>query len=177
MADKIDGADTGFPAQMANCDVVHIASRVVRAIYGLSVSQAAGQGDGFPIEADLTRTKDALGDLVKIIDCYAVEPSLDCPESNGLLFFDIPPFPALDEVQNVDVKALMNRLKIMYVEMVNAQSGRLTTGFNPNDINRLKTYITSMQRLITDYIEQETPNDYPESVPTVPSPDAGKLGQ
>ena len=154
-----------LPTRISNMQICYVCSFLRDWHYSIMKSQAADQSDGFVIAADLERLKDRVGDARAQWDFLNSLPLLDCPESHGVLDYEVPMLEVLPEPENKDVKLIANMLVMMHREFITCQSARLITGIQVWDYGRGVTYFDSITTLIDSYIEPRTPSDWPKSSP------------
>ena len=154
-----------LPTRISNMQICYVCSFLRDWHYSIMKSQAADQSDGFVIAADLERLKDRVGDARAQWDFLNSLPLLDCPESHGVLDYEVPMLEDLPEPENKDVKLIANMLVMMHREFTTCQSSRLITGIQVWDYGRGVTYFDNITMLIDSYIEPRTPSDWPKSSP------------
>lgn len=167
MADEI-------PTSISNMDIVYVDELLVDFHYQLAKASAADQTDGFPVEADMIRLKDRIGDLAAKWSFLSQQPFLDAPETHGRAMYDVPMFEEVNEPSNRDVKRLMNFVEMIHREVTLSQSSRMTNGIGAHDTARGLSYIENLTGLVDNYIEIRTPNDFPEVSPKEPQVGPGR---
>ena len=165
-----------LPDRIPNMQLCYIASYLRDWHFSVMKSQAADQADGFVIAGDLARLKDRVADAHVQWDFLHSMPLLDCPESHGVLDYEVPMLEDLPEPENKDVKLIANMLTMIHREFVTCQSARLITGIQEWDYGRGITYFENITNLIDSYIETRTPNDWPKSAPEESQVGAGRGG-
>lgn len=154
-----------LPTAISNMDLVYVGELLVDFHYQLAKASAADQADGFPVEADMNRLEDRIGDLAAKWDFLAQQPFLDAPETHGRALYTIPLFEEVAEPSNRDVKRLMHFIEMVHREIVLCQSARMASGIGEHDATRGLSYIANLTGLVENYIKIRTPNDFPEVSP------------
>jgi hypothetical protein len=165
-----------LPERIPNMQICYVASYLRDWHYSVNKSQAADQADGFVVMADLVRLKDRVADALIQWAFLHEMPLLDCPESHGVLDYEVPVLEDLPEPENKDVKLISNMLVMVHREFVTCQSARLITGIQEWDYGRGVTYFNNITTLIDSYIEPRTPNDWPKAAPEEDQVGAGRGG-
>lgn len=165
-----------IPEQIPNMQICYVLSFLRDWHYSIGKSQAADQADGFPVLADMTRLKDRIADIKVQWGFLANVPLLDCPESHGILQHKVPKLEEISEPENKDVKLIMNYIRMMHFEFVTCQSARMITGIQIHDKLRGETYFDSLEKLVTEYIDPRTPNDWPDAAPEEAQVGGGHTG-
>lgn len=159
---------TDLPTEISNMDITYADSLIVDFHYQVAKSSAADQADGFPLEADMIRLEDRIGDLEAKLAFLSVTPLLDAPETHGRALYEVPTFTEVPIPSNRDIVRIMNFLEMFHREMTLSQSSRMTNGISGHDSGRYMSYISNLRGLIENYIKERTPNDFPEVSPKEP---------
>ena len=157
--------ENNLPERIPNMQICYVLAYMKDWYYSVMKSQAADQADGFVVAGDLIRLKDRVGDANVQWEFLHSMPLLDCPESHGILSFEVPQLDELPIPENKDVKLISNMIVMMHREFATCQSARLITGIQEWDYGRGITYFENITNLIDSYIEQRTPNDWPKAAP------------
>ena len=165
-----------LPERIPNMQLCYVSAYLRDWHYSVLKSQAADQADGFPIAADMVRLKDRVGDAKVQWEFLHQQPILDCPESHGLLDYEVSMLEELPEPENKDVKLIANMLVMMHREFITCQSARLITGIQQWDYARGISYFDNIIALIGNYVEPRTPNDWPKASPEETPVGAGRGG-
>ncbi|OYT64171.1 hypothetical protein B6U67_00785 [Methanosarcinales archaeon ex4484_138] len=178
MADETgDQVNENLPEKISNISILNFLHHLRDAHYEVGKCASSGQTDGFTVEADLKRLKDMIADLHKLWEFICLEPSLDCPESSHTIYYEVPKIDVITPTpENRDIQYILMYIKMMYMEMANSQSARLVTGLQPADKERGKAYLDRIDVFVKDYLETNTPNDFPKATPEEPTPTPGRLG-
>lgn len=163
-----------IPTEISNMDIVYLDELLIDFHYQLGKSSSADQTDGFPVEADMLRLKDRIEDFAVAWEFMAKQPFLDTPESHGRKLYPVPMFEETPEASNRDIRRLMYFIEMMHREITLSQSARMANGVGVHDAERGLSYINNLRGLVGEYIEQRTPNDYPEVSPKAPQVGAGR---
>jgi hypothetical protein len=160
-------------AQINNHDIAGLARRMSRFVDEMqkSVSSEVSQTNEF----DVTRAKTYLNAIESYQSWVNAQPQLDLPETHPLRITvsDGPELIALENESTVDLVYLIHLAR---VELVNSQSARNGSGLIEFDSLRLTSVIQKAGKLITEYIEQVTPLDLPESSPMQEGAVPGRSG-
>ena len=157
-----------IPEEIGNTDIKRLLAGLVIFDFQLAKSSAADQSDGFPVEADMTRLVDRIGDILSWVTYASSQPLQDAPETHGRIYYPVPVFEEVPEPSNIDVNRLRDSIKLFYMEMVFSQSARNTNGIGTFDTGRALSYIASITSMVEDYIKPRTPNDLPNVSPINP---------
>jgi len=163
-----------LPTAISNMDVVYATKLIVDFHYQVAKASAADQTDGFPVEADMVRLEDRIGDLSAKLAFLAETPYLDMPESHGRALYPVPMFEEVPEPSNRDIQRIMHFLEAVHREMVFGQSARMTNGISEHDTVRNVSYVDNLRGLVEKYIKPRTPNDFPEVSPKAPQVGPGR---
>lgn len=158
-------------AQTLNLDVVGIANRINRFINELQMSQSSNVS--LTLEADKVRFSSYVTALRFLVGHVVAEPQLDLPETNPL-FYDVRDTPALLDVENENVQHLSLLLKTAKDELMLSQSSRLSTGLISFDRDRFLAILDKCENYLSDYVQNATPLDLPESSPRAALQGPGK---
>jgi hypothetical protein len=166
-------------AHTLNHDVYSLCTRIHRFCQEIHHSASSGA-------ADLMSSWDAirLKDYIRAIRTYrqwvTSQPFLDLPETHQgegrELEFPDSKLERLPEVDNLSVVDCCNLLSVCQNELIHSQSSRQASGLIEFDAKRLDAIIDKVESLLTDYIEQATPLDMPESSPSRVMSGPGKTG-
>lgn len=154
-----------LPERIPNLQICYVLAYMRDWYFSVMKSQAADQADGFVVEGDMVRLKDRVGDAKVQWEFLHSQPLLDCPESHGVLDFEVPMLDDLPTPENKDVKLISNMIVMIHREFCTCQSARLITGIQEWDFGRGITYFENITQLIDSYIETRTPNDWPKAAP------------
>lgn len=159
--------------QTYNHDVAGFWRRINRFITELdkSVSSTGSQMNEYDQERLLTYLT-----AIRTYHAWVVaQPQLDLPETHPRVIQLEPP-ESTGIAENESVRDVITLLEIARDELVNGQSGRVGSGITPFDSNRLIAVIDKAENFLTDYIQQVTPLDLPESSPMRAITEPGKGG-
>ena len=177
MADEpSDEVNENLPEDVSNISILNCLHHLRDAHYETGKCASSGQADGFTVEADLIRLKDMIADLHKLWEFVCTEPSLDCPKCSGAIHYAMPMIDAIPEPENRDIQYILKYIKMMYMELANSQSARLVTGLQPADKIRGKAYLERIDLFVSNYLETNTPNDFPDAFPEEDRPTTGRIG-
>lgn len=146
-----------------NHDIMGLVRRINRFIIEIAQSQSAG--GSLIREADLTRLK-LFQVALKFYKTWVVsQPELDLPETHPEEMA-VPDPPDVMPSENESLKDVVIMYTKMRDELLNSQSGQVSTGLSEADARRFDDIIAKLDNFITDYIEETNPMDLPESTPT-----------
>lgn len=164
------------PTEIPNMDLCYAAASLRNWYISIMKSQSADQADGFPIEADMIRLKDRVGDLKVKWDHINEQPFLDCPEAQGCVVYAYPQLDELAIPENDDIIHIGNMIKLMHFEWGSSQSARMANGLQKFDYDRGVAFLGKVSSLIDNYITDRTPNDWPEASPEQAPVGPGRTG-
>lgn len=146
-----------------NHDIMGLVRRINRFIIEIAQSQSAG--GSLIREADLTRLI-LFQVALKFYKTWVVsQPELDLPETHPEEM-TVPDPPDVMPSENESLKDVVIMYTKMRDELLNSQSGQVSTGLSEADARRFDDIIAKLDNFITDYIEETNPMDLPESTPT-----------
>ena len=122
---------------------------------------------------DLTRLRTYLKALVTYKAWATNQPELDLPESHPQAYV-LPAGPDVVTTENESVADCLTHLDLLYREIVACQSARRSGGMLPFDSVRFDALIGKMEAFLTDFVDEATPLDLPESSPKVPATGHGR---
>lgn len=126
-------------------------------------------------EFDLSRLKSYMSAIRFYHDHIQAEPNLDLPETSPRLY-ELRPAPVVPEMENESLADICRLLELGRDELMNSQSARLGAKLISFDSFRLLQIVEKCERFLSDYVEQATPLDLPESSPRVAVTGDGKKG-
>lgn len=159
-------------AKTLNTDIVGYVARVDRFLN--EVMNAASSNTSHVKEADLLRLKSYLSGARSYLDHISNEPELDLPETNPKEYV-LPEAPVMKQIENESLADCCRLLELCRFEAVHSQTSLLSSGVIAFDKERQVKIIEKAERFISDYIEQVTPFDLPETSPKRELTGQGKL--
>lgn len=158
----------------SNHDVSGLSRRLNRFIIEVIKSASSNASDGLN-SFDRTRLLAYLTAIRAYVAWVVAQPALDLPETNprAIALVDDPEIPA---IENESVTDIVRLLVICRDELTSSQSARMATGLITYDAARHLAIVTKVENLVTQYIDQVTPVDTPESHPDTPSTGPGSTG-
>lgn len=156
-----------------NHDIAGLQRRINRFIYEMikSVSNAGSLLNQFDRERLITY----LNSIRVYVAWIVSQPLLDLPETSPREI-QLDPNPEWDLVENEAIIDIVRMLELARDEVVNSQSARNASGLNKFDEARILAMVEKVDKFITNYIDQVTPLDLPESSPMRSAASAGKGG-
>ena len=148
--------------EIFNQDVVFIIEHVNRYIEELTHSQSSPVNG--MIEGDKVRLRSYIAALRSARNWIQSQPMLDLPETHPRPF-KLETFPAVPEIENDALAHCVRILEALRTELVNSQSARMSSRFQPFDDVRLTTLVDRLESFLNNYIEVAEPLDLPESSP------------
>jgi len=136
-----------------------------------SVSSASSAFNEF----DQERLKSYLAEIDRCHDWIVAQPQLDLPESHPTEYA-LEEYPAVADVENEAVNALIKLFAVTRDELINSQSARDAAGLQSHDSKRLKAVIEKIRQFLDAYISQTQPTDLPESSPQATMSGPGRRG-
>jgi hypothetical protein len=168
----LSAANTSVVMVTCNSDIMHITSRINRAIYEMQHSQSAGITN--TIEPDRKRMEKAFADLRKHVDSIfsrGIPDNVKTQPEQVVL-----PDVAEKQIENDDYKAVIDQLYILRDEIIASASSRLGGGFLEPDHIRATEMLNRIDDLFTLFIPAISPVDNPESTPSVAMVGHGRQG-
>ena len=160
-------------AEVYNQDVASLCRRIAR--YADEVHKARSNAVADMSEFDITRVKSYSAGLRQFHAWIIGQPQLDLPEWTPTAE-NLPDWEDHDRVENEAVNDLVRDLHTMWFELVNSQSGRVSTGLVSFDSDRFIAQLDKLDSFVSDYIENVQPLDLPETTPTHETSGPGRLG-
>ena len=160
--------------EVFNHDIVMIYNYCQRAIKELLFSQSSGLS-GLNIEHDLSRVKTYIAALNALKAWVIDQPKLDLPETHPRQYILEDAIP-VEERESEVVNMLVNMFTALTNEMVHSASARMSSGLMIHDGNRFDLLTAKISAFLTDFVEQQTPLDFPESAPDEAMTPAGNKG-
>lgn len=126
-------------------------------------------------EHDLKRLNSYLEAIKAFKNWMISQPSLDMPETSpreidlgvdGLVF----------DMENDDLGIIVDLMNTIEMELVNSQSSRIATGLIQHDSLRFDTYVSKIEKFLTDFVATNNPLDLPETAPSAAVTGAGSTG-
>lgn len=145
-----------------NHDVAGLHQRINRFIEEMYKSASSNVSEF--INFDTVRLKSYLYAIVKYHEWIKAQPQLDLPETTPRVYL-LKPNPIIEDLENESVKDVIRMLELTRDEIVASQSSRRPSGMIKFDSVRLEAIIEKIEAFISDYVEQATPIDLPESSP------------
>ena len=161
------------PTGVFNLDVVYVNDKLCR--YAYEVMKSVSSSLAATTEFDIARLHKYLSDVDRAIAYVLAQPQLDLPESHPTLH-PIEAFPEIPNMESDEMDHVGRLLKSARRELINAQSARLGAGLLPFDASRVSALIAKCRSWLTDYVEERTPMDLPESSPQQAMTGAGRGG-
>jgi len=128
-------------------------------------------------DADKVRFISYMDAMDAIIDWYQQQPEVDRPESHPHEYMTDDTFRwNFPEVENQMINDLVHSFWSMKYETLHSQSSRLANRMLSFDEQRLRNEIIRLRNYFTDYIDNFTPLDLPESSPQEPGTVTGRTG-
>lgn len=146
-----------------NHDILGLARRINRFIHEIVKSQSAEvpgvQG------ADSIRLKAYQNALTAYKTWVIAQPQLDLPKTHPFEYplSDPPDISGLASDSLTDVTNLLGKLRD---ELIESQSSAIASGLEEPDALRFDKIMDKINAFLTDYIEQTSPLDVPESAPS-----------
>ena len=150
------------PASVNNQDIAMLQpwiNRTINELLGCQSSQVTAWK-----KADIDRLKSFVGKLVDLHKWVMGQPELDNPESHPTAF-TLRENPAVPNVQNEGINALVRMLETMRAELTKSQSARLSCKLLKADSARLEATLDKIGKYIEDTITPGQEVDMPESTP------------
>ena len=159
--------------QTYNHDIVGIFNRVNRFIREAMKQQSSSvsQINAF----DQARLKSYLSAIRFYHDHVQSAPDLDLPETSPRLY-ELRAIPVVPEMENESLADVCRLLELGRDELLNSQSARLGAKLMSFDSVRLLQIVEKCEKFMSDYVENATPLDLPESSPRVPVTGHGNQG-
>ena len=112
---------------------------------------------------DAARFTSYLESTTKFLDWVEAAPLLDMPATHPKPR-PIPDMPTIPEVNSPIMSHLLGMFDRFRSEMAgSSQSLRLPSGLHPADMTRARAFVAKVMAYITDYAQQVSPIDLPES--------------
>lgn len=159
--------------QTYNHDIVGIYNRINRFI--MEAMKNASSSNSQVNQFDLRRLKSYFDAILFYHDHVQGAPDLDLPETTPRLY-DLREAPVVPEMENESLADICRLLELVRDELLSSQSARQGAKLISFDSDRFLQVITKCQRFLSDYVEQATPLDLPESSPRVTVTGDGRKG-
>lgn len=124
---------------------------------------------------DLARLKSYMSAIRFYHDHVQAAPDLDLPETTPRVY-PLRAAPQIPEMENESLADICRLLELGRDELVNSQSARQGAKLVQFDSIRLLQIVEKCEKFLSDYVEQATPLDLPESSPRVPVTGPGNQG-
>ncbi len=160
--------------EIFNQDIVMVYNYCQRAIKELLFSQSSGLS-GLNNEYDLARVKTYITALDAFKAWIVDQPQQDLPETHPRQFILEEPVVVMDRESEV-VNMMVNMFTALVTEMINSASARMASGLMIHDAKRFDLITSKMSAFLEDFVEKQTPIDFPESSPDEAITGAGKKG-
>ena len=145
-----------------NHDLASLDRRLKRFRDELLNSASAGLSE--TSAADRTRLVSYL-EAAKAYKAWCVaQPEMDLPESSPFEI-NMEEVSEAPEVESDDIQVIVNLIDLVRREMMASQSGKRSAGMMIHDSVRFDAMIEKIERFISDYMDEATPLDLPESSP------------
>lgn len=147
-----------------NDDVAGIYRRINRYIEEAFKSASSNVADMNTF--DQARLMSYLTDISTFLDWVVGQPQLDLPETHPkpTTLADPPTVPDIENSMIQDMVRLFERCRD---ECIQSQSARNATGLISFDEARIRAVIAKSSAYLTQYVQQVTPIDMPESMPAM----------
>lgn len=162
-----------FPEEVFNHDVVGLYNRIARVYDELARSQSAPVSG--MVLGDRVRLRSYILEIRQFQAWVQDQPELDLPESHPRPY-KLETFPAEIDVESEEIATLLYLVRAAAIELTNSQSARFACRLQPFDAARVTAIVNKIEKFLTDFIEQVTPMDLPESSPQESMPPAGRMG-
>lgn len=145
-----------------NHDVAGLHRRINR--FMIEAQKSGSSSTSQMSEWDVERILTYLGAIETYASWVVSQPHLDLPETSPR---EIPldANPVLAIVENESISDIVRMMEIARDEITKSQSSRQSNGLIKFDENRLLGVVGKIRAFITDYVQQVTPLDLPESSP------------
>ncbi len=160
--------------EVFNHDIVMIYDMTQRFIKEMQDSQSSGVS-GLYNQHDMSRMKSYIDSLNALKGWVVAQPQLDLPELHPRQYDLEEPVEIINRESEV-VNMLVNMLHAITIEMIHSASARLASGLVSHDGMRFDLLTTKMMNFLTDYVEEQTPLDLPESSPVEEITGPGRKG-
>lgn len=159
--------------QTYNHDIVGLWNRINKFIIEAMKAQSSNlsQVNGF----DINRLKSYLSAIRFYHDHVQSAPDLDLPETTPRLYA-LREAPVVPEMENESLADICRLLELLRDELVNSQSSRQGAKLVSFDSIRLLQVVEKCEKFMSDYVEQATPLDLPESSPRAAMTGDGRKG-
>ena len=159
--------------QINNQDIAGLCRRILLFWAEMRTANSANGHD--MLEADKVRLSSYMDAIERYLNWVADVPQLDLPETGGKRKYNPGDTPGVDEqeIENEDMRDVLNQFAICHDELVNCQSARQPTGVSTHDEKRLRSYILKGRNFLANYINETEPLDLPESTPGFPEAGTG----
>ena len=145
-----------------NHDLASLDRRLKRFREELLKSASAGLSE--TSAADMARLESYL-EAAKAYKSWCVsQPEMDLPESSPY-DIQVEDVSEAEEVESDDIQVIVNLIDLIRREMLASQSAKRSAGLMIHDSIRFDAMVEKIERFISDYMEQATPLDLPESSP------------
>ena len=156
-----------------NQDIAGLCRRILRFWAEMRTANSANTSD--VLDADKVRLISYMDAVERYLNWVAEVPQLDLPETGGKRKYNPGETPDVEEqqIENEDLRDVLNQFALCHDELVNSQSSRQPTGISTHDEARLRSYILKGRNFLGNYINQTEPLDLPESSPSMPESGIG----
>lgn len=156
-----------------NHDVANLVRRMRR--FKEEMIKSVSSGVSELISHDYERLNSYL-EAIKFFKAWMIaQPVLDLPESSPEEI-ELGEMPEALLVDNDDLTLIIKLFELIEFELVNSQSARRSTGLVSHDALRFDSYIEKVELFLTDFVDQTSPLDLPESAPSIAMTGAGRTG-
>jgi hypothetical protein len=156
-----------------NHDVVGLYDRINRFLE--EVNKSVSASGSYITDPDKNRLRTYLAAVQSYHDWVMSAPELDLPETHPREY-TLKEVPVLAEPESEIVDDIQRMMVVMRDELTNSQSARMHSKLNVFDSARLIAVVEKVNRYLTDYVEQATPLDLPESSPAMLMTGPGRTG-
>ena len=162
-------------AKTNNHDVLGLCKRLKR--FATEMNKSASSSVAEFRQADRARLMSYYNALQAYKAWVVAQPELDLPESHPREFeVDDSPNFNLADAENEMVDDCIHQLSTLNYELVHSQSSRLGAGLNQFDAGRFDAIMQKALNYLTEYVDNATPLDLPESSPQTKSTGPGRTG-